>query len=250
MNKQEILSEFIKTNFGIISDDNVTKISQRFYDELISEEDTNQIGSILDWLQAIKDNLDAVVTEVPLNEITKDWGVNKQTGNYEHITKGFFKLIGVRVDTNIRESGRGWDQPIVDQGTESSVAGLLRCRKNGVPYYAVEAKFEPGNYDRVLLSPTLQVTYDNFNQIHGGKKPLFSEYFNGEMLNTEVVLDRWYPEDGGRFYLKRVKNMIVEIDQEISIPENFKWINISQLRKILELENIANPHLRSIMAVL
>ena len=218
---------------------------------------SNDIEDVLDWLQGIKDNLPAKITEINLNEVNNGWNLNEETGNLEHKTGGFFKVVGVRTETSIRESGKGWNQPMVDQGTEASVVGLLKYKyKRGnktsfsaVPLYLVEAKFEPGNYDRVLISPTLQVTYDNLNTLHSGRKPLFSEYFHGENLK-EVKFEHWYPEDGGRFYKKRVKNMLVETDDCFKVPDNFKWLTMYQLKELLKLDNIVNPHLRSIISYL
>tara|TARA_R100000734_G_C3315776_1_gene107944 strand:- start:1546 stop:2259 length:714 start_codon:yes stop_codon:yes gene_type:complete len=204
------------------------------------------IEDVLQWLQDIKDNLSATVSEINLNEVKDGWGFNSETGTLEHNTGGFFKVIGVKTETNIRESGKGWNQPMVDQGTEASVVGLIK--KDNL--YLVEAKFEPGNYDRVLLSPTLQVTYDNLNKLHSGRKPLFAEYFDGEDIKGVIKFEHWYPEDGGRFYKKRVKNMLVETNDKIEIPDNFIWLNMYQLKELLKLDNIMNPHLRSIISYL
>ena len=44
--------------------------------------------------------------------------------------------------------------------------------------------------------------------------------------------------------------MIIETTNEIDITDDFKWINITQLRTILTLDNIANQHLRSLMSIL
>tara|TARA_R110001592_G_scaffold62492_3_gene191252 strand:- start:4090 stop:4827 length:738 start_codon:yes stop_codon:yes gene_type:complete len=220
--------------------------------ECINQKDS--IDSVLEKLQKIKDDLPANVTEINLNEVGDGWGINSETGNLEHKTGGFFKVMGVKTETTIRESGKGWNQPLVDQGTEASVVGLIKVKDiDDTPLYLIEAKFEPGNYDRVLLSPTLQVTYDNLNTLHSGRKPLFSEYFHGDELKG-VKFEHWYPEDGGRFYKKRVKNMLVEIeDIEFllkDIPKNFMWLNMYQLKELLKLDNIMNPHLRSIISYL
>jgi len=202
---------------------------------------------VLIWLQEIKDTLPAEVSEIDLRQVNDGWRFNQETGNLEHTSGGFFKVIGIKIETEIRESGRGWNQPIIDQGTEASVVGLIKKKINGISKYLIEAKFEPGNYDRVLLSPTLQVTYDNLNKLHSGTKPLFAEYFNG-MGN--VKFEHWYPEDGGRFYKKRVKNMLVEIDEDFDIPYNFMWVTMYQLKELLKMDNIMNPHLRSIISYL
>jgi len=208
------------------------------------------ISSLKKWLEEIKANLPADVTTFPLKEIEGGWDFNEQSGNYQHETGGFFKIIGVRTETNIRESGKGWDQPMLDQGTESSVAGLIKKKFSDTYYYLIEAKFEPGNFDRVLLSPTLQVTYDNLNKLHSGRKPLFAEYFDGTNLSTKVIYQHWYPEDGGRFYLKRVKNMLVEIDDEIEVPDGFQWMTMYQIKMLLKEDNLINQHLRSIVSYL
>ena len=208
------------------------------------------IDDILVWLQNIKDELPANVAEINLNEVNDGWDLNDETGNLEHTTGGFFKVIGIRTETSIRESGKGWSQPMIDQGTEASIVGLIRKTIDGVSKYLVEAKFEPGNYDRVLLSPTLQVTYDNLNTFHSGRRPLFSEYFHGDDKLGTVMFEHWYPEDGGRFYKKRVKNMLVESDNDIDVPYNFMWLNMYQLKELLKIDNLMNPHLRSIISYL
>tara|TARA_B100000287_G_C20665210_1_gene791506 strand:+ start:2026 stop:2763 length:738 start_codon:yes stop_codon:yes gene_type:complete len=229
-------------------DDNVEQRLDHFLECINSE---GSIDEVLKWLQTIKDNLPAEVTEINLNEVNDGWGINDETGNFEHKTGGFFKVIGVKTETNIRESGKGWNQPMVDQGTEASVVGLVRqLDKDETPLYLIEAKFEPGNYDKVLLSPTLQVTYDNLNKLHSGRKPLFSEYFDDIRRKGVVKFEHWYPEDGGRFYKKRVKNMLVEVDDISEIPNNFIWLNMYQLKELLKLDNIMNPHLRSIISYL
>ena len=229
---------------------NKENIKQRFNHFLECINDEKGIDEVLNWLQDIKDNLPAKVTEINLNDVKGGWNFNKKTGNLEHKTGGFFKVIGVKTETSIRESGKGWNQPLVDQGTEASVVGLIRQEDvDGTPLYLIEAKFEPGNYDKVLLSPTLQVTYDNLNTLHSGRKPLFSEYFHGENLKG-VKFEHWYPEDGGRFYKKRVKNMLVEAVDISDIPENFVWLNMYQLKELLKLDNIMNSHLRSIISYL
>jgi len=208
------------------------------------------LPDVIHWIDNVKKNLPADVKKIPLNDIQGGWGLDKKTGNYSHSTGGFFNIIGVRTETNIRESGKGWDQPMLDQGTESSVAGLIKKQFEGSYYYLVEAKFEPGNYDKVLFSPTLQVTYDNLNKLHSGRKPLFAEYFDGTKDDIKVIYQHWYPEDGGRFFLKRVKNMLVEVEDNIDVPEGFQWLNMYQLKMLLKEDNLINQHLRSIISFL
>ena len=239
--------EWAKHDASISLSDNFENRLDQFI-ECVNEEEG--VDNILVWLKDIKDNLQAEVVEINLSDVSDGWNLNDETGNLEHQTGGFFKVIGIRTETSIRESGKGWNQPMVDQGTEASVVGLIRKKIDGVSKYLIEAKFEPGNYDRVLLSPTLQVTYDNLNSFHSGRKPLFSEYFHGDQKLGITMFEHWYPEDGGRFYKKRVKNMLVETEDDIDIPYNFAWMNMYQLKELLKIDNLMNPHLRSIISYL
>ena len=233
-----------------ITEDIESRVEQLL--ECLSDDNQfNKLDDIIKWFEDKKKESSIDVDKIDLKNVDGDWYFDKDTGNLKHKSGGFFEVIGVNTNTNIRESGKGWNQPMVDQGTEASVVGLIKqVDIDGTPLYLVEAKFEPGNYDRVLLSPTLQVTYDNLNKLHSGRKPLFAEYFDGEDRKGVVKFEHWYPEDGGRFYKKRVKNMLVEAVDISDIPENFVWLNMYQLKELLKLDNIMNSHLRSIISYL
>ena len=115
-------------------DDNIEQRLNHFL-ECINKTD---IDDVLEWLENIKENLPATVTEINLNQVSDGWGLNSETGTLEHETGGFFKVIGVRTETDIRESGKGWNQPMVDQGTEASVVGLIKqVDIDGTPLYLV-----------------------------------------------------------------------------------------------------------------
>ncbi len=247
--KNKIFS-LLKEEFSNVDEDYIYKNIDHLMECLDEKSIFLDISSLKKWIKKIKSNLAAEVSPIPLKDLKGGWDIDHQSGNYQHETGGFFKIIGVRTETNIRESGKGWDQPMLDQGTESSVAGLIKKKFLNTNYYLVEAKFEPGNFDKVLFSPTLQVTYDNLNKLHSGRKPLFAEYFDGSNLSTKIIYEHWYPEDGGRFYLKRVKNMLVEIEDDIDIPDGFQWMTMYQIKMLLKEDNLINQHLRSIISYL
>ncbi len=217
-----------------------------------SVSDKNQFNSLDEvraWFQKRVDECPMNVEQIPLNDVKGGWHFNEK-GDLVHESGGFFSVIGVRVsNTQFRESGKGWEQPMIDQGTKSSINATLRKKFNGVYHYLIQAKAEPGNYGKVQLSPTLQVTFSNFNRMHKGAKPLFSElYDNPEKY--KVVYAHWLPEDGGRFYLKRIYSMLVEADEntEIEMPDGFIWLTMYQIKELLKQDNIVNPHIRSIIA--
>ncbi len=215
--------------------------------------DEREYLEVLTWLTGEQAACDAIVNRVGLNNCFGKWHRDPDTGDIYHESGGFFRIIGVDVKTDKRESGIGWSQPMIDQGTESSIAGLLKHKYSDSCKYLVEAKFEPGNYGMVQLSPGLQVTYSNLKQLHKGKKPFLSEYFVEDRENTKVLYEQWLPEDGGRFFLKRVKYMLVELSDADSLPEissHFRWVKLSTLKKLLHHDNLINCHLRTLIAVL
>tara|TARA_R100001377_G_scaffold51340_1_gene30009 strand:- start:179 stop:913 length:735 start_codon:yes stop_codon:yes gene_type:complete len=243
--KNEIIN-ILKEKYNI-TDDVMNRVDQLL--ECMQDDNVfYNLDEIITWLDKKIDQLDAEVKVVNFNDCN-DWICETETGNINHKSGGFFKIIGVETKTNIRESGKGWTQPMVDQGTESSIIGLIKKNFNGIPHYLVDAKFEPGNYGKIQLSPTLQCTYDNLNQLHEGHRPKYAEYFNGEM-DVKVLFEHWYPEDGGRFYLKRVKNMVIETKTDINVSESHVWITMYQLKQLLKKDNIINAHMRSIISYL
>ena len=217
-------------------------------------DDDNQINTldyVINWFNKKREESDMTVQEIGINDLDK-WDVSSTTGNISHESKGFFEIIGVKVSNTFdREVGKkGWTQPMI-ANNPGGILGLLMKKFNGVPHYLVQAKAEPGNIGKLQLSPTLQATTSNLLKAHGGKKPLFAEYFDEEE-NPNIVYAKWQSEDGGRFHLKSNYNMIVEIEEnkELNIPDYFIWITLFQIKQLLKIENFVGPHVRGIISYL
>ena len=161
-------------------------------------------------------------------------------------------MIGVKVSNTFdREVGKkGWTQPMIAKNP-GGILGILMKKINGVPHYLLQAKAEPGNIGKLQLSPTLQATTSNLLKAHGGKRPLFAEYFD-ESNNPKIIYAKWQSEDGGRFHLKSNYNMIVEVneDEELVIPDYFIWVTLFQIKQLLKIENFVGPHIRGIISYL
>ena len=216
--------------------------------------DDNQINTldyVIKWFNKKREESDMSVQEIGINDLDK-WNVSSTTGNISHESKGFFEIIGVKVSNTFdREVGKkGWTQPMI-ANNPGGILGLLMKKFNGIPHYLVQAKAEPGNIGKLQLSPTLQATTSNLLKAHGGKKPLFAEYFDEEE-NLNIVYAKWQSEDGGRFHLKSNYNMIVEVneDEELTIPDYFIWVTLFQIKQLLKIENFVGPHIRGIISYL
>jgi oxidase EvaA len=191
------------------------------------------------------------ISDIPLLQC-RQWSLDKETGFLQHESGDFFFLQGLRVEDTGRERGSSWDQPMMTQvGYDGGILGLLRQRINGIPMYLVEGKSEPGNYRIVQLSPTLQATFANLRCAHNGRKPFFSELFEEPRAHGCIVhYDQWLSEDGGRLTNKRNKGMLIEApaDMEISLPKNFLWLSLWQIKELLHESAWINPHIRGIIA--
>ena len=216
--------------------------------------DDNQINSldyVINWFNKKREESDMTVQEIGINDLDK-WNVSSTTGNISHDSKGFFEIIGVKVSNTFdREVGKeGWTQPMIAKNP-GGILGILMKKINGVPHYLLQAKAEPGNIGKLQLSPTLQATTSNLLKAHGGKRPLFAEYFD-ESNNPKIIYAKWQSEDGGRFHLKSNYNMIIEIDEnkELDIPDYFIWITLYQIKQLIKIENFVGPHVRGIISYL
>jgi len=246
----KLYSTFLKNN----SDGEVSDL--RLECTVESIRDWSEIGDLddtKDWFLDQQSNCSMSIEDIPLYEC-KGWVYDEKKGVFQHESGEFFFVQGVRVsNTKDREVVGGWDQPILTQvGFNGGLLGLLRQKKDGIPYYLVEAKAEPGNPDKVQISPTLQATFSNLKQAHGGKKPRYSEFFESPLDNSGVVLfDQWMSEDGGRLHLKRNKGMLVEIPSDYKIDEahdGFRWLTLYQLKELIKLNSWVGPHVRSIIS--
>ncbi len=234
-NLDEDSNERIKTMLESIRDDN----------------QINKLDYIIEWFNKKREESDMIVEEIGIKDLKK-WNTDEKTGNISHDSKGFFEIIGVKVlNTFDREVGKeGWTQPMIGKNP-GGILGILMKKINGVPHYLLQAKAEPGNIGKLQLSPTLQATTSNLLKAHGGKRPLFAEYFD-ESNNPKIIYAKWQSEDGGRFHLKSNYNMIVEIDKnkELDIPDYFIWITLYQIKQLLKIENFVGPHVRGIISYL
>ena len=246
----EEIVDCLKNNDYII-DENLKIRIKVMLESIRDDNQINKLDYVIDWFNKKREESDMIVQEIDIKNLEK-WNIQKESGNISHDSKGFFEIIGIKVSNTFnREVGKeGWTQPMIAKNP-GGILGILMKKINGVPHYLLQAKAEPGNIGKLQLSPTLQATTSNLLKAHGGKQPLFAEYFN-ESNNPKIIYAKWQSEDGGRFYLKSNYNMIVEIeeDEELDIPDYFIWITLYQIKQLLKIENFVGPHVRGIISYL
>jgi oxidase EvaA len=78
---------------------------------------------------------------------------------------------------------------------------------------------------------------------------MYLAYFlNAE--NKKIIVDQLQSEQGARFYKKRNRNIIIEIPstEKVIVLENYCWLTLGQIKRLLSQNNIINMDTRSVLA--
>jgi oxidase EvaA len=219
------------------------EISYNFLNSAL--ETKNQYKSLDDikkWLKNQNEIVKVQIEKTSFNNL-KSWSFNDFS--LVHESGKFFSIDGVRVKTNWGNI-KSWDQPIINQ-PEIGYLGFITKKINGVLHFLCQAKIEPGNVNYVQLSPTLQATRSNYSQVHKGKKPLYLEYFQ-KAKPKQILLDQLQSEQGARFLKKRNRNIIILVEEDIEVHDNFMWLTLSQLKKMMTFDNLVNMDTRTVIS--
>ncbi len=156
-----------------------------------------------------------------------------------HTSNKFFKIIGIKVISNFFKSN--WDQPIIVQN-ELGILGIIKDSKNNK--YLLQAKVEPGNKNKLQLSPTVQATKSNYKGVHGGKKVPYIEYFLKDKKNKFVNQS----EQGFRYLYKFNSNSLINVKSIIKIKKNFFWFSLRDMLHLIKKKNIINMDTLSVLS--
>jgi dTDP-4-dehydro-6-deoxy-alpha-D-glucopyranose 2,3-dehydratase len=200
---------------------------------------------VIAWLELRNEQVNVTIERTMLSAM-KDWRMDQEQGRIRHKTGKFFSIDGIQVETNIAPAFT-WMQPIINQ-PEIGFLGLIACKVKGIYYFLVQAKIEPGNLNSVQLSPTLQATKSNYTQTHKGKKPLYLEYFYKAGERYPIILDQLQSEQGARFLQKRNRNIIIEVDEKITVHNDFCWLTLGQIKLLMTFDNMVNMDLRTVIS--
>jgi oxidase EvaA len=203
----------------------------------------NTTQEVLTWINKQNQDIKVDVKQIPFSDL-KGWSFDAD-GNLRHVSGKFFSIEGLSVETNYGNVPR-WQQPIINQ-PEIGFLGIITKEINGILYFLLQAKVEPGNINNVQLSPTLQATKSNYTQVHGGNKPAYLEYFQNA-TPSQILLDQLQSEQGARFYKKRNRNIIIKVEENIPVYENFIWLTLAQIKLLLQYDNIVNMDTRTVIS--
>ena len=211
---------------------------------LCTEGEYTTVENVLDWLKEKNSLVNVKVTRCPINSI-EGWELNEKESRIKHKSNKFFSIDGIQVYTNFG-GGRNWQQPIINQ-PEIGFLGIITKMINGTLHFLLQAKIEPGNINQVQLSPTLQATRSNYTKVHGGDTPLYLDYFINAQP-SQILVDQLQSEQGGRFLQKRNRNIIICLEEDIEVYEQFVWLTLRQIKDLMCYDNVVNMDTRSVIA--
>ncbi len=198
--------------------------------------------ALLDWIEERNRAIHVSIQKIGLSDCMP-WFYNNATGEIVNENNSFFRIAGLRQlsgGTIVRE------QPIIIQD-EIGYLGIICHRFNGEMHYLMQAKIEPGNINKIQISPTIQATKSNFTQKHGGKRPAYLDFF----LNASkyrIIVDQIQSEQSSRFWKKRNRNIVIEVDENIPTLPSHRWMTLEQIKSLMRIENLVNMDTRTVLS--
>ncbi len=200
-------------------------------------------SELLPWIDSRRAASPFEVQRAPLGSLD-GWSFD-QDGNLGHRSGKFFRIEGLHVSTNAGPT-RQWEQPIMDQ-PEIGILGIVAKRFDGLIHFLMQAKMEPGNIDPVQITPTVQATRSNYTQVHQGARPRYVEYFL-ERERGRMLVDQLQYEQASTFLGKRNRNMVVLVEDEVPVHEDFRWLTLGQVKRLLTRPNLVSMDARTVLS--
>lgn len=204
--------------------------------------DNGEIADILDWVDQKNKEL---VVDIRKNKLSESgfWFYDENTGEIRNKNNSFFQIRGLQ---QYREGRLVLEQPVIIQN-EIGYLGILCKKINGVLHFLMQAKIEPGNVNKIQISPTIQATKSNFMQKHGGKKPAYLDYFLNARAEN-ILVDQIQSEQSSRFLGKRNRNIIVYVDEDVEVLGSHRWMTLGTIKRLMKSDNLVNMDTRTVLS--
>lgn len=210
----------------------------------MDDQGLHSMNEILDW---IEERNRTVRVRIDKTILKPDgfWYYSEESGKIQNRNQSFFSISGFQ---EVAEDKIHLQQPVILQN-EIGYLGILCKKIDGVLHLLMQAKIEPGNINKIQISPTIQATKSNFTQKHGGSKPPYLNYF----INAEryrIIYDQIQSEQSSRFYKKRNRNIMIEVnpDTEIEVLPSHMWMTLGQIKTLMNIENLVNMDTRTVLS--
>ena len=93
----------------------------------------------------------------------------------------------------------------------------------------------------------MQATKSNYTQVHQGAGPRYVEYFL-EPGRGRGLVDQLQYEQASTFLGKRNRNMVMLIDEDVPVHEDFRWFTLGQVKQLLLVPNLVSMDARTVLS--
>ena len=190
-----------------------------------------------DLYNDILDSSSLSINEIGLSELD-DWGFDND-GSFSHKSGRFFSVNSIEYRDEL--------SLILSQPEVGLLCNFMTI-VDQTAYFLIQFKEEPGNINKVQLSPTIQATKSNYSKVHGGSLPSYWEEYTKYNTDSSLVSFN-LPEQGTRYWQKYNNNKIV-LTPFIEEKRNFKWLTLGQILKFKKYDNSINSCLRSCLSLI
>ena len=111
----------------------------------------------------------------------------------------------------------------------------------------MKLKKEIGCFDNVELGPTIQREANELNEVCDCVEKIFFEHLE---QHKHVQIDVLLSEEGGRFYHEQNSNIIINIEDDIELTDEYIWLDFATLNQLIQFNNVCNIQLRNLISLL
>ena len=212
---------------------------------MTKEGNINTNEDILSWVKQRNKNVFVDIKKVKPDLKDGFWYYDEDCGGIINRNKSFFAIKGAEIYKNGMLS---CTQPVLIQN-EIGYLGIICKKIDGVINFLMQAKIEPGNVNKIQISPTIQATKSNFTQKHGGSRPPYVEYFENSK-KYHIIVDQLQSEQSSRFLKKRNRNLIILLSENdnIDVLPSHKWMTLGQIKELMKTDNLVNMDTRTVLS--
>ena len=224
----------------------IDDISSLFLKSEISNKSCHSIDDIIHWFTNLKALYDLDVKSTPLSQI-KDWVIDDY--RIYHTDNKYFEIIGVDVIIENREMIK-WSQPLISP-VQSGICAFIVKIIDGIIHFLIQAKLEVGNFDVLEFAPTVQCVTGSYKDDHSLNNLPYLNYILN-VPRSQIIIDTFQSEEGGRFYREQNRNMIIMVGEDFQLESspNYIWVSLHQLKTFIKFNNYLNIQSRSLLSLI
>jgi oxidase EvaA len=204
------------------------------------------LADVLHWFTDAKSRYQLRADRIPLAEV-HDW--ERSEDEIRHVDGRFFSVVGVSVQAGNREVTQ-WYQPLY-RSAQPGVAALLVKEVGGVLHALMQAKLQPGHVDAVEIAPTLQCVTGGYQDVPVEVRPPYFDYVLSAPAER-IRYDAELSEEGGRFYHRINRYMIVDVGDYIGLdaPPDYTWMTFAQIKALIKHSTYFDMEARTLITCL